>query len=125
MTIGDDTKRGTGPAAIEAEVIQLIKPFVGKRAVITSSTKIFHDLGIGGDDAFELLESIVKRFGTSFASLDFHAYFPNETESLSYFWFMKLGFYRTAIKPLTTAHMVAVIERGSWFEPAILSASSK
>jgi hypothetical protein len=114
MTVGDRPQRDTDP---EAQVMALIRPFVGKSKKITPSTRLFHDLGIGGDDAWELLESVAKHFGTSFADMEFGAYFSNEGESSIYYWFMRVGLFRSQIRPMTVAHLGAVVSKGSWFEP--------
>jgi hypothetical protein len=81
-------------------------------------TRLFHDLRVYGDDAYELLQQIHDAFGTSFRDLDFCAYFPNETEGG---WTYRIdAFFRPSYrkKPLTLGHLVAVIEHGQWFEPA-------
>jgi hypothetical protein len=116
MTVGDRPQRDTDP---EAQVRALIRRFVGERKRITRSTRLFHDLGIGGDDAWELLESVAKHFEASFAGIDFAAYFSNEGEASIYFWFMRVGRFRSRVKPMTVAHLVAVASRGSWFDPPI------
>jgi hypothetical protein len=117
MTTGNDQHQHIGVPAIEEQVITLIRPFAGKSKKITPSARLFHDLGIGGDDASDLLESVAKHFGTSFADMDFGAFFSNEGESSIYYWFMRIGLFRSQIRSMTVAHLVAVVSRGSWFEP--------
>jgi Protein of unknown function (DUF1493) len=111
------------PRAINADVALLIQRILVSSKPISMSAAIFHDLGIAGDDADELLKDVASRFGTSFAGLDFHAYFPDETEAFVWHWASKLGF-RPKHKVLTVAHLVAVVERGSWFEPPVATISN-
>jgi hypothetical protein len=105
------------PGEIERDLIPMIQRMKCSRDPIPLSTAIYQDMGLGGDDAGELLDEIHARFGTSFSSLNFPDYFPNESEVMWCHWAKKLGF-RQNFKRLTVAHLVAVIERGEWFEPA-------
>jgi hypothetical protein len=100
----------------------LIQRILASSEPISMSAAIFHDLDIAGDDAYELLKDVVARFGTSFADLDFHSYFPDEFEAFVWNWASKLGF-RPKHKVFTVAHLVAVVERGSWFEPSVATIS--
>ncbi len=101
-----------------AEVIDVVRKFVGRRGVIDGSTRIYHDLHIAGDDAGELLDEIAKRFGVSFEGLDFHRYFPNESDAFFYFLARRfLGYRDRRHAPLTVGHLTVVAQRGAWFDP--------
>ena len=83
---------------------------------MTDATRIYRDLIIAGDDAAELLESIHKEFGTRFEGFVFQKYFPSETEALPLRLGKLLGL-ESRKHALTLGHLVAVIQKGSWFEP--------
>jgi hypothetical protein len=88
------------------------------RKPIPRSTAIYHDPRIAGDDAYELFEMIVKRFGTSFEGFQWPTYFPDETQIGPLWWLAeKLGHHETKWKRTTVGHLLAVIECGAWFEP--------
>ena len=124
MTDSSNRKDGSERGAIDADVILLIQRIRASGEPISMSAAIFHDLGIAGDDAYKLLQDIVAQFGTSFAELDFHSYFPDELDAFVWHWASKLGF-RPKLKVLTVAHLIAVVERGSWFEPPAGAISSR
>ena len=107
----------TDSDAIARELIPMVQRIMCSRDPVPLSTALYQDLGIGGDDAFELLEEIAARFGTSFKGLDWPVYFPNESEAMWRHWAKKLGF-RQNFKRITVGHLVAVVERGEWFEPS-------
>jgi hypothetical protein len=62
---------------IEKEVIELLKPYAGKRA-ITLDTKIIGDLNIDGDDADEFMTDFVRKFDVDYKSFPFRDYFVSE-----------------------------------------------
>lgn len=83
---------------------------------ISDKLRLCQDLSIMGDDAYELLTRIIEHFGTRFEGFDFQTYFPNETEAA--FWHIgRLIGWRYPKKEITVGHLVAVIERGHWFDP--------
>ena len=103
---------------VETKLNELIQHIAGGRRALAPSTAIYHDLFIGGDDAFELLETIARDFEVSFEEFCFTTYFPNETEMgpISY-WMHKLGLFASTRPRLTIEHLLQVIYRKSWFEP--------
>ena len=104
----------------------MIAPFKGKKAALSRSTAIYHDLWLGGDDAGELLEAIHHRFGTNFHEMHFDQYFPNEGEVFSEHILKLLGFRKKARwRRLTIGHLIDVIQKGAWFEPPALTTSGQ
>jgi hypothetical protein len=101
----------------------MVQRIVGHRQPIPRSAAIYQDLKSTGDDAYELFEMISARFGISFQGFDWPAYFPNDTElgPLS-FWATyraaKFDPIDTTRPAITIGHLLTVIERGAWFEPA-------
>jgi hypothetical protein len=103
--------------SVESDLVSLIQQFCGSHAAIPKSASIYHDLHIAGDDAGELLTEISKRYNVKFDGFDFEPYFPNETESLWYYWASKFGFRDRNHIPITVEHLLSVIDRGKWFDP--------
>jgi len=100
----------------EPELIAMVQRITRSRKTISRSAAIYQDLGIAGDDAYELFGMISARFGTSFQGFDWPSYFPNETEGLFFYWAAKMGLRDKKRRTLTVGHLLAVIERGTWFE---------
>jgi len=101
---------------IRTRLESFLRRIGGKKKVISEKTLVLQDLGIGGDDAGELLDEIHASFGTRFDGFEFDLYFPNETEALGEHYARLLGF-KSRRKPLPVGHLVSVIEHGQWFEP--------
>jgi len=97
--------------------MDILRKFVGD-AVIRDDTRLYHDLYISGDDATELLAEINKAFGTRFDDLDFDAYFPNETEGTWPWGPTRLAGWDEPKRRFTFRHLLEVVERGVWFQPA-------
>lgn len=101
----------------KAELIALIaKLGCYKEVEIELSQRLYHDLSFSGDDAWELMEMIGAKFGTKFDGFDFERYFYNEGDDSAFLilrWFGIKG----KKDPLTVAHLLRVVESGSWFDP--------
>lgn len=96
-------------------VIRIVQEIYGQKIKIEDETRIYHDLFVAGDDAIELFERVHKEFGTDFTGLHFPEYFPNETDSIFYYWFRFLGL-RGNFKELTVSHLVNVVDAGHWYQ---------
>jgi hypothetical protein len=83
---------------------------------VRPEARLHHDLGIGGDDAWELLELIRTKFGTSFAGLSFTDFFIEE-DGVLVAHLAKFFGIRVKKRPLTIQHLGQVAKRGSWFDP--------
>ena len=105
-----------GTESVPAEVEAIVREFCGKKDTLSLKTRLHHDLRIDGDDADELLEKIAARYGTNFDEMVFDAFFPDESEALSYTLTSLLG-WKSEKKAFTIGHLVHVIERGRWFDP--------
>ena len=100
-----------------AEIERVVRKITGARRV-TPTMRVFHDLSIAGDDAWELLEKVGQRFGTSFEDFQFEDYFPEEGMEALLAHFLRLVGMGRRWKPLTVQHLADVAVRASWFEPA-------
>jgi hypothetical protein len=104
-------------ALIQNDLIALLRDWTVERKPIGPETAIYHDLYLAGDDAYEILREIVKRYDTAFDGLNFGTYFAPEYAMPWRLWAAKLGYPDSKRPRLTVAHMVRVIERGRWFPP--------
>lgn len=95
---------------------RIISDIAGNKPPISDKIRLCQDLSIMGDDAWELLTRINGEFGTLFECFDFQAYFPNESEALCWHIGRWFGF-RYPKTDITVGHLLAVIEKGRWFDP--------
>lgn len=79
--------------------------------------RLEQDYGITGDDAWELLETIHKKIGTDFSSMDFSQYFHGEAESIFSGLFNRSRERIRKAYPVTVEHIFKVVEAGKWFMP--------
>ena len=100
---------------LECSICEIIASIAGVSHV-TRGQRLYHDLGLSGDDASEIFDAVSARFGTRFLGLRFEDYFPNESEGLTDRLERWVGLAK-ARKALTVSHLAAVAERGEWFEP--------
>lgn len=92
--------------------IELIVQRIADVRSVRPNISPYHDLGISGDDAFELLKEIGERFDVSFAGFQFDRYFPQEAEALGEHFSRLLG-RRPKRERLTIQHLAYVAERGA------------
>lgn len=80
---------------------------------VTESTRLQEDLGIYGDDAFDLIERFAAKFSVDISRFDIAAYFSPEGE-LDLIDFLKriLGFNQKKRKPFTIKHLQDAIDIG-------------
>ncbi|HLY90013.1 MAG TPA: DUF1493 family protein [Acetobacteraceae bacterium] len=76
---------------VSANLVERIRAICCVKGVIDAHTELWGDLGLHGDDAFELLEAIHTDCGVDFSDLDFNRFFPNETEGIYYWWGRRIG----------------------------------
>ena len=108
----------SGPPQRAEEILaKILNYFAGRSGPIAEDMRIYHDLGIGGDDASELLEEIHSTYGTLWTGLQFDTYFPNEGEVFWKLWARRFGVKEAKLKPMTVRHLLDVIARGNWFDP--------
>lgn len=94
----------------------IVQRITGRRQRVSDDARLYHDLGISGDDAIDLINTINHEFGTSFDGFIFSLYFPSETESIYYNIFRLFG-RQNRKKNLTFHHLLEVVRKGQWFEP--------
>jgi hypothetical protein len=102
--------------SIRQSLVGLLRDMRVAGREVRDDMRLYHDLLLTGDDAAELLDKIHRKFGTRFDDFNFAAYFPDETEAFAEHLAHFAG-WDAPRHGLTFAHLVAVVERGAWFEP--------
>jgi hypothetical protein len=100
----------------EARLIALLKEYMGRKPFDRSS-RVYHDLCLSGDDAFEFMERLAREFQSKMDEFNFDRFFPNESEALLEHWASRLGF-KSKRQPLTIDHLLHVVQAGRWLAPA-------
>ncbi len=95
-------------------LLSIIFEVIGKSVSCNEESLVYHDLKISGDDAFELLNNIHKKFGTNFSEFDFEKFFPNETEDMYY---QVMPFLKKRKTKLKIKDLMSAIENGAWVTP--------
>jgi hypothetical protein len=108
---------GSPQIDIEEALAARLRYLTGYRKPISAKTELYNDVGLRGDDAWELLEWVHETYGTSFKGMTAADYFTNE-HSINWGPLLRrFGWRGQTMKSLTIGHFVAVIEQGQWFEP--------
>jgi hypothetical protein len=88
---------------------------------ISASSRLYHDLGICGDDADELMQLFAKRFSVDMSAFEFHEYFEDEPSLLDWLRLFRKAAQRLSRRralggprPVTIADMVRCAEEGRW-----------
>lgn len=92
------------------------------RSKCSMSTRLYHDLGVYGDEAWAYLETLAEGFGVDLSQFEFDDYFPREFPGRNWLertvrWVVPgLGKPRPAseYKPITLAAVEKAIETGRW-----------
>ncbi|MGD8325918.1 MAG: DUF1493 family protein [Sphingomonadales bacterium] len=65
---------------IENEMLRIIRGVASKSTQISLTSRLLHDLGVYGDDAWYMFDNISEAFDIKDALFDGTEYFPNEHE---------------------------------------------
>jgi hypothetical protein len=106
--------------SLREELLGVVQKFAGAHDRVSDETRLYHDLGISGDDAVELFNEVRRRFGTTFVDFSISSYFPSETEAMPELWFnyiSRLFRHSGRRKTLSFGHLAEVVKSGHWFEP--------
>ncbi len=99
------------------EIKSIIHDQIGNsRSEINRSTRIFEDLRIDGDDAFELLDAFRKKFNVDMSGFNINEYFG--PEGLDSIGFIISIFSKNSVdlKPLTLGDLEEAAKAGKWIE---------
>jgi len=86
---------------------------------MSPETRLFHDLGVDGSDAEELLAAFEKHFHVDMQELNFHKHFGEEAAFNPVVYLYWLLFARDQLKkvPVTLEHLHHCAAKGRWIEP--------
>lgn len=85
---------------------------------ITLEKSLFHDFGVDGDDAFDLINGFSEKFNVSLKGFEFQKYFGNEAASDPVTFFFELFKKEKSGKllRLEVADLVRAVSNGSFFD---------
>jgi hypothetical protein len=103
---------------VRAVLEPLLKDYAPRKVPISEATLLWHDLLLDGEDADEILESIMRRFTTNFSGLNLDEYFPTGIDHMLEYWAgMLFGWRDKTRKKLSVGHLLDVIQQERWFAP--------
>ena len=75
-------------------------------ASMSPETRLYHDLGLDGDNLFDTMALLQLDFGVDLSGLEWSRYAPSEGEKLSWMWYWRLlqrvfGTPKPQYRPLT------------------------
>jgi hypothetical protein len=102
----------TGKSLMEQRIIEFVAAETGVRAEkISLSTSLFSDLGVAGDDGYDLIQNFARTFSVDITGVDSSLYFGGEGANPLMLVIKKL---RPKILPLTVEDLVKIAERKVW-----------
>jgi len=92
--------------------------YISSKKQLNGNERIYHDLGITGDDAYELLIAVKARYPFDVREFDFLDYFDGEGLPLPGARLLGLPNNGPKIKkPLTIDHLVKICTAQKWIDP--------
>ena len=99
-------------------VIEIIPEQSGiKLSKLPLNSRLEQDLGITGDDLWEIIEAMDSEYSIDWCDVDFSYYFYPEVTG--FFWSLFNRDKSRSIRsfPITISHLVAVSQSGKWSKP--------
>lgn len=98
------------------DICATVRRIAGRGPQVTSHSRLLHDLRITGDDAYELLDEIEKKYDVTWGGFVTKEYFPDEGEAI--WWWLKnlFGFKDKVHKEITVGDLVRAAKAGRWQE---------
>jgi len=92
---------------VVSEITEILRKYVNKKVTVKPDTKIFHDLMIYGDDAWDFLDEVSVKYHIEGSSFEGGHYFPSEGEMI---WFLRwFSFFKNNWKSLTINDLANVV----------------
>ena len=95
---------------LEADLIAEVIRYAGNRPPVTLNTRLYHDARLYGDDLWQLIEGVSRRWRIDFSGMNFSLYAP---EIMEWDWPWPFN-NRTAYIPISVSDLVEVIEARAW-----------
>jgi acyl carrier protein len=87
---------------------------INKRS-LTPTTELYDDLGLAGDDLYEVISNIRARFGTDFSKMHLPKFAPGETDAIfSLDPLRKILGQPRRFQSLTIYSLVKAVQAGRW-----------
>lgn len=110
-----------GMTPIEERVAKFVSRQVGSRLPITSTTTLFGDLGVDGEDGSDLLDAFGKEFSVDMAQCDPQQYFgPEGCYPWAPLYWLIVAFrkgsheQRVGLKEISIGALAKSVEAGRW-----------
>jgi len=92
---------------ITSEIVSFISEELGvNKKKLTQNTRIFHDLGVDGDDAAEFIENYARKFDVDIERFSYTEYFGSEAALTPLSIILHLFGKSKAMKPLFVKDLV-------------------
>lgn len=90
-----------------------------ERSRLVPSTRLQHDLGVDGDDGYELLVAFSKAFSVELKNIDFGRYFGPEAgpNPIVWLWWLITSSRPMAV-PITLQDLQSSMNAGRWVPPS-------
>jgi hypothetical protein len=95
--------------AVAFRIGVLLSQISGKGTRVQLGARIFHDLGVYGDDAHELIQMLEAEFALDTTEFEFVKYFPPEFDSRwsrLLFWHSPSRLHKERFTPLTVHELI-------------------
>ncbi len=102
---------------IVSELLDMAAIYCGPIRRSTAASRLFHDLGLSGEDAIDYLHEVFRRYGVRSEGFRFDEYFPDEAEGAFVHLLSLLSPIKRWWKELTVEHLVKVCMSKRWFDP--------
>ena len=101
---------------MEDKLLKILEGFAPIDFSTESNPKIYHDLGIYGDDAAEFLKAYSKAFNVDLSTFIFDEYFPPEVDVLTSVFLKLFRSRKIHYKELTVKMLLESAHRGTFTE---------
>jgi hypothetical protein len=102
------------------EVKELVsKEFSVKVEKLSNQTRLSHDLGMDGDDAWDFIEVFSKHFQVDMAEFEFRLYFGEEAgaDPITLIYFLMFKSARPKFIPITIVDLASSADQKKWIRP--------
>jgi hypothetical protein len=108
-----DTKERTAVNQIPEELRDLLINMSAKNDILPQD-RIYHDLGIRGEDAGELIDFMHHQYGVDFLGLKFNDFFPDEILTFRDLWGFFKCFPASGKREVTVMDLVRISRSRKW-----------
>lgn len=92
----------------------IIRSAMATDIAIAPDTEIYYDLHISGDDLDDMLDAVVREFGTDLSAFRLNDFAPSEGVEIMRPLLKALGIDKASYKSLTVQALTDAIAKGRW-----------